>query len=384
MKKTTAWSAAFGISFVWFTTQFGGGFASGAQLKSYFLKYGIWAILIAIGSQAICAVYNWYIAYFARRHHTYNYSAFNNAFYGKYSKIFSPLFELVYIFVLLVVPAVAFATGGTTMTVLTGIPYWLSTLIIGVFIFIVALYGTAIVRKVATLLSILIVVGLVVIFVPNIFVSWNEITANFGLMMANRAETPLLPALWSMLVYAAFQIASSPAIHSQHAEALPEPKDAKLTYWVGFAVNSLMIVLSIFGLMAIIDQPEYATASTPVLVLVQQGPGAALLTPMISILIVLGSVSTAVNMVSAGTARVCPLLDKNYDPDGKPTSKVVIVTLVLCIVGFAVAQFGLLPLVNRGYGILAYLTFPVIMVPYIVHAVTTKCDSTFSGAELEQ
>lgn len=120
-KHTSALSAAFGISFVWFTTQFGGGFASGAQLKSYFLNYGIWAILIAVGSQAICAIYNWYIAYYARRHGTYNYNSFNKAFYGKYSKIFSPLFELVYIFVLLVVPAVAFATGGSTLTTLTGI-----------------------------------------------------------------------------------------------------------------------------------------------------------------------------------------------------------------------------------------------------------------------
>ena len=378
-KHTSALSAAFGISFVWFTTQFGGGFASGAQLKSYFLNYGIWAILIAAGSQAICAIYNWYIAYYARKHGTYNYNSFNKAFYGKYSKIFSPLFELVYIFVLLVVPAVAFATGGSTLTTLTGIPYWISTLIIGVFIFIVALYGTAIVRKVATLLSVLIVVGLLAIFIPNIAVQWNSVSANLSDMAV--APAPILPALWSMLVYAAFQIASSPAIHSQHAEALPEPKDAKMTYVIGFVVNTLMIVLSIFGLLAIVNLPEYATAETPVLVLVQRGPGAAVLTPVISVLIVLGSVSTAVNMVSAGTARVCPLLDKNYDPDAKPTSKVVIVTLILCIIGFAVAQFGLLPLVNAGYGILAYLTFPVIMIPYIVHAVATRCDSKSDGAK---
>lgn len=243
------------------------------------------------------------------------------------------------------------------------------------FIFIVALYGTAIVRKVATLLSVLIVVGLLAIFIPNIAVQWNSVSANLADMSANVSQTPILPALWSMLVYAAFQIASSPAIHSQHAEALPDAKDAKMTYIIGFVVNTLMIVLSIFGLLAIVSLPEYATAETPVLVLVQRGPGAAILTPIISILIVLGSVSTAVNMVSAGTARVCPLLDKNYDPDAKPTSKVVIVTLILCVIGFAVAQFGLLPLVNKGYGILAYLTFPVIMIPYIVHAVATRCDT---------
>jgi len=378
-KNNSFLSAAFGISFVWFTTQFGGGFASGAQLKSYFLGYGIWAVAAAIGAQAICAFYNWYIAYYARKNGVYNYSSFNHKFYGKYAKIFSPLFELVYIFVLLVVPAVAFATGGTTLETLTGIPYWLATLIIGVFIFLVALYGTAIVRKVATLLSILIVVGLLAIFIPNIFTRWGDISANFGQMAA--APAPILPAAWSMLVYAAFQIASSPAIHSQHAEVLPGYQDAKGTYWIGFAVNSLMIVISTLGLMAIVDTEEYATTSTPVLTLVQGGPGASFLTPIISVLIILGAVSTAVNMVSAGSARVCPLLDKNYDPDAKPTAKVAAVTLVLCVIGFCVAQFGLLPLVNKGYGVLAYLAFPVIMIPYPIHMIKTHFDTALAARE---
>ena len=69
------------------------------------------------------------------------------------------------------------------------------------------------------------------------------------------------------------------------------------------------------------------------------------------------------------------MIDKNYDPDGKPTAKVIITTLVLCVIGFCVAQFGLLALVQKGYGILAYLTFPVIMIPYVIHAIATKCDT---------
>lgn len=38
-KKGSKLSVALGITFVWFTTQFGGGFASGAQLKSYFIRF---------------------------------------------------------------------------------------------------------------------------------------------------------------------------------------------------------------------------------------------------------------------------------------------------------------------------------------------------------
>jgi len=374
-KNSSKLAAAFGITFVWFTTQFGGGFASGAQLKSYFISYGISCLFTCIGAQAICAVYNAYIAYYARKHGTYDYRSFNNTFYGKYAPIFSNLFELVYIFVLLVVPAVAFSTGGTTLAELTGIPYIVCTAVIGVFIFIVAIYGTAIVRRVATALSILIVAGLLIVFIPNIIAQWGAVTE--GISNLSSQKLPLWPAIWSMIVYAAFQIASSPAIHSQHSEALKDPKDAKFTYLVGFLVNSLMIFISTIGLMAIVSHPDYATSSLPVMLLVKNGVGGAVLTPIISVLIILGAVSTAVNMVSAGTTRVCNMIDKNYDPDGKPTAKVIFTTLVLCLVSFGVAQFGLLPLVNKGYGVLAYLTFPVIMVPYIIHAIVTKCDTKF-------
>ena len=36
-------SVTVGVAFVWFTTQFGGGFASGNQLRQYFVQFGVWA-----------------------------------------------------------------------------------------------------------------------------------------------------------------------------------------------------------------------------------------------------------------------------------------------------------------------------------------------------
>ncbi len=261
-------TAAFGISFVWFTTQFGGGFASGAQLKSYFIAYGIFSLVTCIGAQAIAAFYNAYIAYYCKKHKTYDYRSFNNRFYGKYSPIFSNLFELVYIFVLLIVPAVAFSTGGGTLAALTGLPYMACTAVIGIFIFVVAIYGTSIVRKVATLLSVLIVIGLLMVFIPNIIVQWGTIAETMGQM--REAKLPLWPALWSMIVYAAFQIAASPAIFSQHSEALDKPADSKFTFVIGFLVNSVMVFISTIGLLAIVNTVEYAETSLPVIVLVEK------------------------------------------------------------------------------------------------------------------
>ena len=88
---------AIGVAFVWFTTQFGGGFASGAQLIQYFVSFGIWTLITPILAQAIGAIFQWYALRYAKKHDTYDYKSFNDSFYGKFAPVFSNLYEIVYI-----------------------------------------------------------------------------------------------------------------------------------------------------------------------------------------------------------------------------------------------------------------------------------------------
>ena len=46
-----------GVAFVWFTTHFGGGFASGAQLYSYYLRFGLWCLLMPVLAMAYNAFF---------------------------------------------------------------------------------------------------------------------------------------------------------------------------------------------------------------------------------------------------------------------------------------------------------------------------------------
>ena len=61
----------------------------------------------------------------------------------------SNLYEICYLIMIGTASAAAFATGGSTLQTLFGIPYWVCTLIIAAFIFFIALYGTNVVRKCA-------------------------------------------------------------------------------------------------------------------------------------------------------------------------------------------------------------------------------------------
>ena len=301
-KENKTGAVILGVAFVWFTTHFGGGFASGAQIYSYYVRYGIWCLIMPVLAMAYNAVFFAYCLKFARKHEVYDYRSYNNAFYGKYAPVFSNLFELLYLCVMCVAPAVAFATGGATLSALTGLPYLICTLIIGVFIFIVAIFGTNLVRRVASVLSVCIIAGLLIVYIPNI-IAGSGVIADTAKSMS-QAQIPFGKALYSAFVYGTFQLANV-AVFVQHAKVFKKPEDAGKSMGIGFVINALMMVMVVLGIMTICNDPEMATQSVPTLFMVQKGVGSGFMTPLISVLIILGAVSTAVNMVAAMVKRIC-------------------------------------------------------------------------------
>lgn len=390
MKKNKTGAVILGVAFVWFTTHFGGGFASGAQIYSYFVRYGIWCLIMPVLAMLYNTVFFAYSLRFARKHEVYDYRSYNNAFYGRFAPVFSNLFEVLYICVMCVAPAVAFATGGATLSELTGLPYLLCTFLIGVFIFVVAIFGTDLVRKVASVLSICIIAGLLIVYIPNIVSNFSGIADAVDSMTA--AKLPFGDALYSAFLYGTFQL-SNIAVFVQHARSFEKPGDAVKSMGVGFAVNSLMMVMVVLGLMTIYTSPDAAQQSIPTLFMVQNGVGASFMTPLISILIILGAVSTAVNMVAAMVKRICKesgretSVEQKKETDAgrktagestagfKVTKKEIAAALLCCLGDFGIAQFGLLTLIQKAYSGIAYLAIPVILIPYIVHMIVTRFDT---------
>ena len=374
-KQAKTSSMILGIAFVWFTTHFGGGFASGAQIYTYYVKYGIWCLMMPVLAMLYNAVFFAYCLRFARKHEVYDYRSYNNAFYGRFAPIFSNLFEVLYLCVMCVAPAVAFATGGATLSTLTGLPYLLCTLLIGAFIFIVAIFGTDLVRKVASVLSVCIIAGLLVVYIPNIIAGSGAIAQTVHTMTAQPA--PFGKALYAAFLYGTFQLANV-AVFVQHAKSFEKPNDAVKSMGIGWIINALLMVMVVLGLLSVCSNPDIVNQSVPTLFMVQNGVGNNVLTPLISILIILGAVSTAVNMVAAMVKRICSGLEKSRPQQTqgrKITSRQIAVALICCIVDFGIAQFGLLTLIQKAYSALAYLAIPVILIPYIVHMIATRFDT---------
>lgn len=372
---------AMGIAFVAFTTQFGGGFASGAQIYQYFINYGVWCLILPALTQGLYALFFWYGMRYAYKHKTYDYRSFSDSIYGKARPFMSNLYEICYLIMIGTASAAAFATGGSTIATLTGLPYMLCTVIVGVFIFFIALYGTNVVRKCASTLSVLIIIGLVLVLVPNIIAQSGAIGESLSRMSAGEMsvlskETGAFgPAVYSAVLYFFFQLASVSVMY-QHMESVTDVKQInKAAIWI-FVCNFFAMELSIVGLLAVSFAAELATASVPMLVLVQNGVGAGILTPIISLLIILGAISTAVNMISGIVTRCVNSIERRMDSDEKRArghlGRNAVFTLIFTFLAFSIAQFGLMAVVKKGYAYLGYAAFITLFVPFIVNAVKTK------------
>ena len=186
---------------------------------------------------------------------------------------------------------------------------------------------------------------------------------------------PFGKALYAAFLYGTFQLANV-AVFVQHAKSFEKPKDAVKSMAIGGVVNAILMVMVVLGIMTVYRNPEMSQQSVPTLFMVQNGVGKSFLTPLISVLIILGAVSTAVNMVAAMVQRICHGLEKRKVQNKQEEKKTITGTQILvALVCFGIAQFGLLTLIQKAYSILAYLAIPVILIPYVVHMVMTRLDT---------
>ena len=60
---------------------------------------------------------------------------------------------------------------------------------------------------------------------------------------------------------------------------------------IGGVVNAILMVMVVLGIMTVYLEPEMSRQSVPTLFMVQNGVGKRFMTPLISVLIILGAVS---------------------------------------------------------------------------------------------
>ncbi|MFY9188662.1 MAG: hypothetical protein WAO22_05305 [bacterium] len=352
------------LAFVWFTTHFGGGFASGRQLVEFYTRFGWYAACLPIIAMAICAITFYYGWAFAAAHRTFNYYSWAEKYYG--SKALAAVYEIAYVIALALASAVAFATGGETIKALLGTPYFVNTIFIAILIFVLTIFGAETVRKAAASVSIVIIIGLLIVLGSNFIANFEAIAETIRLA---KTEANLAPAVWQMLLYAAFQTVVIGAYVSV-AEPITTRSEAKSAALFGFFINASMITLSSLCLLGY--YPDIVTEAVPNLTVAGESLGGEIAAFAISFLILLGVVSTGVNVVYAGAKRIVDYVGEKRGHTGEDRRTNILASAGYVVLTWGIALFGLIPLVAKGYGYLGYIGLFVVVLPVIGKGLLTS------------
>lgn len=81
-------------------------------------------------------------------------------------------------------------------------------------------------------------------------------------------------------------------------------------------------------------------------------------------------------MISGIVTRCVNAVERRMDSPEKKSQghlgRNAIFTAIFTFLAFAIAQFGLMTVVKKGYAYLGYAAFITLFVPFVVHAIATK------------
>ncbi|CBZ04010.1 membrane protein [Clostridium botulinum A2B3 87] len=353
-KSKVGFLTAFQVAAVWFGAHVGGGFATGNQTMNFFVKYGwhsIWlpaVIIIIIG-----LTYRESLV-LAKNYGTYDYKSWSKKMYEPYDKFFSVIFEIGYLMIVLLGTGGSIA-GSASLMETYGVNYLVGVLITGGIFYILTIYGSELIRKASTIITVLILIFLTIIVIVGIVNNSGNLS---HLVSTKYSPSSFGTVLYSGLRYAGYQ-AFVVAIVLSASDTLKSDKAINKSILLGIILNGVMITLSCIMLLA--WMPGAQKETIPILYICKRLNSGFLLFSY-SVVLFLAFVSTGIGCVFGAVARFEHVFKK---PENIKKRRGLI-SFVCMVLSMAISLFGLTKIVVIGYGYVGIIGIFAVVIPCIV------------------
>ncbi len=393
-----SWAIGFTVASVWFGTHVGGGFASGNQVIGYFAQFGsLGSLIFPLISMGLLAIVMGIILKFARLNGFDNYKDTFAALYP--NPKMEILFEIFYIVIILAAVAAAVAGAGEVLANFLGVPYVgamkvVFNLLIVALLVILSIFGVKLVAAASTVLSvaIMVITGIIVVVGLLKLGMVNDLTAKFGVDLADYTPQTGFSIFRATLVYCAFQCVSIPPMIAASNEM--NVKGTNRACFLGWLMNGIALSLSAFmlskwypllaalkakatamaeaGTLEGSDLVGFANATgipnQTVLTLI----GVKILLVIFSVLLFCAFVSTCVTLIFTMVQRFAPKLAK-FSSEGEfiagiqnETLRRVIVAIIAIALCFSISLLGLTTITTKVYGYDGYYALIVVVLPALI------------------
>lgn len=355
----TRYLAMLSVASVLFGWHAGGGFATGNQANQFFAISGWWGpasavlaiLLLTLTVRQAMTMYN--------LHGLSNYKELFHVLYHPFDKL-ELVFEVYFFIMTLMATSASIAGAGTLFQDVMHIPYGVAILFVGLILLLLTIFGADLVRKVSTVMSLLILICALTIFVVGIANRPMEIMAVFE-------EGPQLSQLPGALLrsfqYAGFQSASIPTM-VVCGTVLLNKKECGKSMWISFAMNALALCLAVFmltGWQSYYSGVEGGTVIPTLTVCKALNIGALAWAYYICLLLCF--LSTGVTSVFGFTERFEKT--KVFSGIRQENLRRGVVALLIMAVSMGISLVGLSSIVKYGYGYCGYIGIAIIVVPFL-------------------
>lgn len=424
-KKTAAngvdWRTVIIFVSIAFSSQCGGGFAAGSTPWSYFFaNTGFYGMLPEVTQPYFClfmpfvvSAINCFIIYFfmkfAMDFRTFDYGKFLGKYgerflKGKLAKPMQIVYELNFNWLLIVCMALAYSSSGSALAELTGIPYLVTTFIVGIVMFVLCMKGSSLVRKNAVFMSAVILVALIVINVPNVIynISSGNLAREMG-VMSDQMNASISGGAGSFIKYLLIAVCWAYIFSGQnlggfgayvnHAQLFTNKKSLRVAVLLSVVLNWAFLELTVINLASNYSEVfkgwEAGKAIYTILV-VQNGVGGGLvkgiMLVLITVAIFFATISTAINYAQGFNDRFLNWYQEKTKEDPKVSAakrnkRGAALTLIYICVTWVVSQAGLTSLVSKGLTLVSYITLFTLIFPTIMNVIIGWKDADYSKIE---
>ena len=323
-----------------------GGYCTGQEIVQYFLSLGLtngwYGLLVTTFVWSVICILCFVLA---RAYQAYDYKSFFKILLGRGWF----LFEICYLYTVLIALSVIAASVGSLLEDLLGVPYQLGLIIPFTYIIWMLIKGTQAIEKMFSLWSLL----LYSVFIIFVFCCYRHADSNLWSQIS--AAPTGLGWLKNGITYASYNVCCVPAILFT-LRYFKTNKQAVIAGLIAGPMASIPGILLFFVLAT--EYPQVLSKTVPATYLLDK-QALPLLTLAFSIVLIGTLIETGVGLVHAFKQRL--------NVNAKPTPLQIAALMSVLLGAYGLSQFGLVRLIVQGYGLLTWFTLAVFILPLLTY-----------------
>ena len=336
--------------FVFQSVVIAGGYGTGRELAEYFLSHGPYGGLLAMGLATVVWSAVCIVSYeFARVFGAFDYRSFFQRLLGR----FWVAFEILYIALMMIVMAVIAAAAGTILEETFGLPYLVGVIGIMTLVGLLVFGGNETIERAFASWSGVLYMVYVLFFIGCL--------ALFGSEIRDSLTSGITEGSWVLggFEYAGYNLAVIPAV----LITIRHHRNRKDTFISVLLTGPLAMLPALLFFIAIAGEyPDIVGEAVPVNHMLEL-LGSRTFQILFQIMLFGTLVETGAGMIHSVNQRIAQAYgerDREFPPRTRAMAAVAILAL-----GALISQFGLTPLIARGYGTLTYGYLLVFVAPIL-------------------